>query len=323
MTIAAPPCPFCGLPVADDDLSMDHVFGDAFGARAKVPAHRSCNNQSGGDAEGRLHHPNSLMNLVRWRHGKAVKDIPATFSSGRTARINPSTGVVSSPHVMVNKVESEGSISFQAEGTQAQVEAAYEKWRSRHPDLPLPALSDLPTDAFESVVYESAEVSMKLDLQAAQGTAVKAALGACTLAYGPSFTATPLAAALRAAGQAPPAQYCRVAATVLDSTDALIAEMLAEAHPGPMLVPREGSKEYDVILLPAGQETVVFVHILSTLMPPYGIKISAPVPGLSPGVSPVLPVLLREDADGRISATDFTEILMDVLAADQPDSFEA
>lgn len=39
----------------------------------------------------------------------------------------------------------------------------------------------------------------------------------------PSFTAAPLPATLRAAGQTPPAQSCRVAATVLASTDALIA----------------------------------------------------------------------------------------------------
>ncbi|MEU6324910.1 hypothetical protein [Streptomyces sp. NPDC047009] len=323
MTFTAPPCPFCGLQVADDELSMDHVFGDAFGARAKVPAHKACNNRSGGDAEGRLHHPSSLMNLARWSHGEGVKDIPATFSSGRTARINPLTGVVSSPHVVVNKVESEGSISFRAEGTQEQVEAAYEKLRTRRPELPLPSLADLPAEAFGSVAYDSAEVSMKLDLQAAEATAIKAALGACTLAYGPSFSATPLAAALRAVGQTPPAPSSRVAATVLDRADALIAEVIAGSHPGPTLVPREGSKEYDVILLPAGRETVVFVHILSTLVPPYGIKVSAPVPDLHLGVDPVLPILLREDTGGHIQATDFTKTLTDVMVAAQSDAPEA
>ncbi|MFF9214288.1 MULTISPECIES: hypothetical protein [unclassified Streptomyces] len=65
------------------------------------------------------------------------------------------------------------------------------------------------------------------------------------------------------------------------------------------------------------------MHIPSTMMPPHGIKISAPVPCFSPGATPVLPVLLREDADGRIAVTDFTKTFTDVLVAKLPDSFDA
>ncbi|MFF2411447.1 hypothetical protein [Streptomyces sp. NPDC058092] len=59
------------------------------------------------------------------------------------------------------------------------------------------------------------------------------------------------------------------------------------------------------------------------MVPPYGIKISAPVPDLHLGGTPVLPILLREDTDGRIQATDFTKVLTDATAAAQSDSPEA
>ncbi|MEU3009014.1 HNH endonuclease [Streptomyces sp. NPDC007020] len=47
-----PLCPFCGKPLLpEQELSQDHVFLDSFGGKCKVRARRSCNNQSGAEAE--------------------------------------------------------------------------------------------------------------------------------------------------------------------------------------------------------------------------------------------------------------------------------
>ena len=65
---------------------------------------------------------------------------------------------------------------------------------------------------------------------------------------------------------------------------------------------------------------MLFAHYLSSLIPPYGIMVDAPLPPLTPGLSASMPVLLRDGgAKDRLEVTDFTQRLMqpalDAIAA--------
>jgi hypothetical protein len=68
---------------------------------------------------------------------------------------------------------------------------------------------------------------------------------------------------------------------------------------------------HDVVLVPYRQQTLLFAHYLSAVIPPYGFLVGAPLPPLTPGLRGVMPLLLRDGgAVDRLEVTDFTQILM-------------
>ena len=291
-------------------------FGEALGGRVVVRAHETCNSQSGSGAEGDLQRPNTLVNLIKARHGLHSSPVRGTFPSGRRADLNLSNGGVYSPPEVVK--DSNG-IPIRIEGTPPEVEKAYNQLRSRHPDFNLPEFNDLPPSSKAPVSYDNVNVDLVYDLKAAEAMAVKSALGACSLAYGSAFAASAYAAALRAAPTAlvDPQRQPRPAA-LLGVLDAQIAASAAQAclYPAqisalPHLEPVTGAAVHDVILVPAGQRTLLYAHYLSEVIPPYGMWIDAPLPPLSPGLRVVAPILLRDGgARDQLEITDFTQVLM-------------
>jgi hypothetical protein len=61
----------------------------------------------------------------------------------------------------------------------------------------------------------------------------------------------------------------------------------------PRLLPPEGDIVHDVILVPYRQQTLLFAHYLSVLIPPYGFMVGAPLPPLTPGLQAVMPLVQR------------------------------
>jgi hypothetical protein len=204
-------------------------------------------------------------------------------------------------------------------GNPEQAEEAYNTLRARHPEFDLPAFKDLPSEAIRRGSYDKINVGLTDHFRPAEITAAKAALGACVLAYGPAFAVSDFAAALRAIqdDQAPPQEQLGGQST-LEGLDAHISA--SAAHLGldaagisrmPQLVPAAGETVHDVILVPVGQRTVLFVHSMSALVPPYGIVIKAALPQLTPGMPTVAPILLRDGgARNRLEITDFSQLLM-------------
>lgn len=169
-----------------------------------------------------------------------------------------------------------------------------------------------------AVSYETARVDLALPVAAAEAMAVKSVLGACMLAYGPAFAGTPLAVALRAIQDSPASQGPAIPAGHLGVLDEQMAAMaasvgiaLANISALPRLAPPPGVTVHDVILVPYAQQTVVFAHYLSAVIPPYGFAVGAPLPPFTSGLRAAAPLLLRDGgAADRLEVTDFTQILM-------------
>jgi hypothetical protein len=165
-----PYCPFCGgelLP--GQTLSEDHVFGGALGGRVVVTAHKTCNNQSGSGAEGDLQRPNTLVNIIKAVRGLPAPRVTGTFPSGRWAALDFRDGSVQSPPTVV---KADDGTSLRIEGSPAEVEAAFNKWRARHPDLDVPEFKDLPPEAIGAVSYDTVNVAVTHPLRAAEIVAI-------------------------------------------------------------------------------------------------------------------------------------------------------
>jgi hypothetical protein len=313
-----PLCPFCGgelLP--EQELSEDHVFERSLGGRVVVTAHRTCNNQSGSAAEGNLQRPNTVINIIKAAKGLHTSPVQGVFSSGRPASVNFRDGSVHSPPT-VHKADD--GTALRIEGTPAEAEKAYSNWRARNPHLNAPEFKDLPPELITSVSYDKVNVAVDYSLKDAEIVAVKSALGACVLAYGSAFATSGFAAALRAVQDDPAnLQRPRGCPAYLDMLDVNISVAAAQAglsaaeiYGLPRLVPAAGETVHDVILVPlTGQQTLLFAHYTSVLIPPYGIMIGVRLPPLTPDVQPILPILLRDGgAKHRLDVTDFTRRLL-------------
>lgn len=312
-----PLCPLCGAAMPpEQELSEDHVFGQALGGRVTVIAHKACNNQSGSAAEGNLQRPNTVINIMKSAKGLGASPVPGTFPSGRRAELNKDGSVYSPP--ILRKAEDGTALSI--EGTPAEAEKAYHTWRNRNPHLNAPEFKNLPPESIKSVSYDTVNVELTYPLGDAEIVAVKSALGACALAYGPGFAASDFAAALRAVRDNPadpqrqkgdPAYLIR-----LDTNIPPAAAQAGLSDPEisalPRLAPAAGETVHDVILIPlGGQQTLLFAHYVSELIPPYGIMIDARLPPLTPGIQSTFPVLLRDGGAGNhLQVADFTQILL-------------
>jgi hypothetical protein len=311
-----PRCPFCGhalLPAQEP--SNDHVFGKALGGRLLVPAHRSCNNRFGAGAEGELQKPLTLVSLLKAVHGLHAGQARVVFASGTQASLDLASGQV---RVRPKVTRGNGGPPVAIEGPPTVVEGIYGSVRSEHPGLGLPAFGDLPTACITRPSPGTARMSLTLPLAAAEAMAVKFALGACTLAYGRRFAATPLAAALRLLLASATTRGPSLAPDYLGELDALIAKSAASARLGPCdtaalprLVPAAGQVVHDVILVPYRQQTALFAHYLSLLIPPYGFLVDAPLPPLDPDLPAALPLLLRDGGTAdSLEVTDFAAHLI-------------
>ncbi|MEU3009012.1 hypothetical protein [Streptomyces sp. NPDC007020] len=195
------------------------------------------------------------------------------------------------------------------------------QYRSKHPELALPSFADLPAGAITRTSVSDWTADLIMPLGAAETVALKAALGTGTLAYGPAFPGNPFAQALRARSAALTTLGERKAGVTAQALDQVIARAascsglsqeeisaLPRLHPGTAMV-------QSVIFVPQGQLTWLIAHFMSMPTPTYGIRINAVLPALSEGITPLLPIQLR-DAPQRLEITDFTyECLKPALGA--------
>ena len=313
-----PACPLCGTEMLpEQQLSKDHVFGQALGGRVTVTTHKTCNNQSGSAAEGNLQRPHTIINLLKGVKGQGASPVPGSFPSGRRAELNLQDGSVYSPPIMR---KSEDGTALSIEGTSAQAEKAYNTWRDRNPHINAPEFKDLHLALVTATSYDTINVELSYPLGDAEIVAVKSALGACALAYGPGFAASDFAATLRAVRDAPadplrpvgdPAYLNRLDATIPIAA-AQVGLSGTEVSALPRLAPAAGEIVHDVILIPVDhQQTLLFAHYASDLVPPYGIVIGDRLPPLTRGIQPTLPILLRDGGAGNyLEVTDFTWALL-------------
>lgn len=258
------------------------------------------------------------MSLLKAAHGLSACEARVVVASGTQASLDLASGQV---RVHPKVTRGDNGLPVAIEGPPAVVEGIYGSVRSEHPSLGLPAFGDLPPACITRASPATARMSLTLPLAAAEAMAVKSALGACTLAYGPRFAATPLAAALRLPLASTTARGPSLAPDHLAALDALIAQSAATARLSPRdtaalphLVPAAGQDVHDVILVPSGQQTALFAHYLSMLIPPYGFLIDAPLPPLDPDLPALplpLPLLLRDGGTaGSLQVTDFAALLI-------------
>jgi hypothetical protein len=314
-------CPLCGDPLSAGPVNLDHVFGEAFGGRAKVDVHVACNEKIGGGAEGRLHRANSVLNFFASLNGISAANVVGTMPDGTKVTADFSTGQTTLAKPRVLKAQDSQSISLQASGSEEQLKGVLKAWRKRYGD-DIPQWEDLTPGQRASVSGspETVALSLSLDLRDAEAFAVKAAVGAGVLAFGPDFAASRVSSALRAWVRAPfdnplgaGGVNQRTKLDLLAELDTRFAALAAQvASPDvpvalPILVPPD-TVINQVVFVEDRENVDVYVHVLGFPVLPYGLSVPGEVPGAMPGMKPLV-VLVRERA-GILEITDFGQRLM-------------
>jgi hypothetical protein len=298
-------CPFCGKAIPSDESSRDHVFGEAFGGRIKVPCCEPCNSTIGHGIEGPLHAPDSLLAFARAGAGLAGRPLRGQYrDDGTPVNVNWTEGgaVPRDPAVKVTKQED--TISIQVGGTEQQVRKV---WRGllRTYGSAIPTIEEALASATRtSDPLPWIEIELTNQLPILHKFAAKVALSGGAAIWGDIFTESPFADALRdilatlSANYDPNALKCdsRYLSEVASAAKTVAPVDIPEIplpNPGPGIVPTS-----PVVFVPVprgGQPaTAVFVTILNFSAPPYGILLSGAVPG-----NPTLPIVLREELGGR------------------------
>lgn len=169
------------------------------------------------------------------------------------------------------------------------------------------------------------EMDVALDLPVAHRYAAKVALGAGRPVYGAAFAGSALAARLQAVLFDPDGLFDpeaeRVRVEALDVLLGALAGSLPADEPLPALAVTRpgpgGPRVFQVLFAPHSarpkEATVVFVHALSALIPPYGIVVDAPVPQSAlPGGMGMMRAL-REERGGRWEVHRIDEVVLGYL----------
>lgn len=320
MSVAEPDaaCPLCGRPLRDEPCDDDHVFGQAFGGRVTVRTHKSCNSRYGGEEEGALHRPNTLLSMIRAARGLKAPPMRATARDGTAYDVDLSRGTAEEARPVVRVEHDSESIRLSVRGSERSVKRVLKSWRKRFGSA-IPRYSDLPDDVKKELIGSPTEMKSVLahDLTAARTVALNTAIKAGVVVYGPAFADTPLAAALRdrrdEAVNAASSSDVLATGAMVASLDGGYADMAGKYESSglkkpqlPSLEPAEDAS--DVILLPYKNQTIVYVRILGVPLID-GLVVAAPMQRLN-DVDPVAPVLVRESSTDRF-VVDYTRELLD------------
>jgi hypothetical protein len=311
-------CPLCG-ELLSEPTNNDHVFGQAFGGRVTVRTHERCNSNLGNGPERVLGQEASVMNLVRAFNRLAKKQVPGVMPDGTPVTMDIQSGRMTPRRPTARVEHNAETVSLYASGSEGQVRGVVDDWRSGF-GTAIPTYDELPTESRSQITGSPTEVTstQELDLEAAEGFAIKVALDAGLLAFGPTFPNSTVAVALREWRDAPfdnPLESgphrLRMDLRALNMFDRnLRGYISAEAAESQApLTPRPATKTNSVAFVPSSQRTVVFVHALSFPLPPYGIVIEAELPSGEFGRQ-IGPVVVRED-DQRWRVTNWTEVIFE------------
>ncbi len=313
-------CPFCGKPIPSDESSRDHVFGEAFGGRIKVPCRELCNNTIGHDIEGPLHAPDSFLAFARAGAGLTGKPLRGHYrDDGTPVNVHWAEGgaVPRDPAVEVTKEED--TISIHVGGTEQQVRKVWRGLRKKYGSV-IPKVEEALASATRtSGPSPWIEIALTNQLPMLHRFAAKVALSGGAAIWGDIFTESPLANALRDVLATPNEnhdpnalkcdfRYLSEVASAARTVAPVDFPEISLPNPGPGTVPTS-----QVVFgpIPRGGEsaTGVFVTILNFSAPPYGILLSDAVPG-----NPTLPIVLREELGARAVTLKLDEIYFSAIA---------
>ncbi len=317
-------CPLCGHPLGDT-TSRDHVFGDAFGGRFTVRTHPTCNSSIGGAAEGRLHSGDSFINFVASVQGLQAAEVPGTAQDGTRVSTDFAGRRTSLAKPEVSKTEDAKTVQLKAVGRAEHLKKVLADWRKAYGDQ-VPRWVDLTPEQRASAERgpEEIEMHLSLDLADAEAFAVKAALGAGVLAFGEDFAGSELAESLRRWAASPfdnplveGSTKPRRQLEMLDALDRLLTSYAAEMAKSGMEVdlpaivpsPHSSTNQVTFVPLPKASGTALFLHLLGTPLPPYGLQLEGHLPRGELGI-PTSPIVVRE-GDGELEIVRTTERLME------------
>lgn len=282
----------------------------------------------GHGAEAALHRPNTALSMLRQLNHLTELPLVGATDDGTEIAANLATGQSSARRPQVEVHESAERVELRALGTEAVLRKILKDWRKRYGDV-VPAFDDLPDRARRTLAFDPVEIKVSIahDLDAGTTFAVKVAVEAGVLAFGPEFASGDVAEALRAFRDRPSAeqdaaQAMDVAALdALDQTFAQQADGMEGSGLGRPDLPRLGlpGAVNDVTFVPVGVRTAVFVRILGMPVAGSGIVVDAELPAGGGLGRPAAPILVRESAEG-LEIVHFTErLLAPVLARTQAD----
>jgi len=319
-------CAQCGQSI-DGKPDKDHVFGQAYGGRVTVEAHKRCNNRLGSDLEGRLTSSSGVVKLMRSIHGLAAEPVPAVSHDGRQWGIDFGCKLAGPLKPEVNVEDQGDTVRLWAIGSRGQLQGILRDWRKGFGDQ-VPTFTQLPPEATGQINYGPIDMKFdaNTDIEAAEHFAIKVALGAGSLAFGQSFIAGPLADALRKWRDASfdnpfldGEHHTRCHISALKAIDLQVGTACRQvAMRGgfdeevlPPLVPAPGSRMNSATFVPLSGTTAVFVHVLSFPMPPWDLVVEAALPGGQFGRL-IAPVVVQEAAQPW-RVINWTEIVFQAL----------
>ena len=195
MTTAAELCPYCRRPFADGGgPTDDHVIGDAFGTKAKIPACKHCNNTFGDTIEGELHREESIFRLAL--AFASMKPLAGT-SEGRGVVTDFAEGEVSPRAPDVSVTRDGAKLELHVSGSEPQVRRVLEQFEtSQGVTLNIDEL--IAKGQVVSTPHPTIDVELNWDDKVARRFVGKAGLAAGVYIFGPEFADSDLAAKLRA-----------------------------------------------------------------------------------------------------------------------------
>ncbi len=308
-------CPLCGEPFGLEPLNDDHVFGEAFGGRAKVRTHRKCNNDVGRGPEGRMHRPSSILSLFKVIHGVQTKPMRGKLPDGTEVDADLAGNTWGPARPTVSRgLNADGKIELSARASEKQMRQVLNGWRKKWPGRGVPTFDQLTSLQKEEVSDEPdmVEVELVVSLEDHLEVLKKVALGCGVLAFGPTFATSSAAAGVRCASLRDAKLHMEALSVVWKMGTTALRQVKGdgidpEVVPDPLPAPKHQAV---FMPMPNNHQTAVIVHILGySLLPWSGIVVDGELPEGRFGARD-LPVMIREDV-GPYAVYDLQEIVME------------
>jgi HNH endonuclease len=308
MSTADELCPYCRRPFADGGgPTDDHVIGDAFGTKAKIPACKHCNDTFGDTIEGELHREDSIFRLAL--AFASMKPLVGT-SEGRDVVTDFAEEEVSPRAPDVSVTHDGAKLELHVSGSEPQVRRVLEQFEtSQGVTLGIDEL--VAKGQAVSTPYPTIDVELNWDDKVARRFVGKAGLAAGVYIFGPEFADSDLAAQLRGLRNGESVSY------EVANPDRLIEAVSGIATNfgvAPLTLPRGPGAASQVTFVPIPGDvakTAISVDVLG--FPVHSAVVvegSLPMPS-GAALAAFLPVALIEDG-GPPVVRDLNQELVDV-----------
>ncbi len=317
-------CPHCARPLADLDVSDDHIVSEALGGHSKVPACKPCNDALGDRLEGQLLRPDSMLTLLAQVAGTTTGRLRGEFVegplSGQTGSVDFRTGEHQPRRFVQESDNRDGTATLELGGSPQQLRVILEGLRRRH-GAQVPRWDKLSDEQRRPLPPAMVRMALQLDLALVRQLVAKSGLCAGAWIWGDDFVGSELAGWLREVldvrqhwrpEQRPPAEPANAPVVDQVQVDAAglldeIARIVPAAQPLTDTAARAGQVVFIPQRRPQQLSTVVVLTVLGWHLPG---SLVAPYP-LPDGRE--FPIAVRQPRGGPAELLDVRQLVLDAI----------